>query len=40
MTKSKPFFLEILNVEATKAHAIRILCENLGYDLSEVIGIK
>jgi Cof subfamily protein (haloacid dehalogenase superfamily) len=39
ITKSKPYFLEILNTNATKANAIRILCDHLGYDLSNVIGI-
>ncbi|NHN32981.1 Cof-type HAD-IIB family hydrolase [Paenibacillus agricola] len=39
ITKSKPHFLEIVNREGTKGHAIRFLAERFGYDMSEVIAI-
>jgi Cof subfamily protein (haloacid dehalogenase superfamily) len=39
ITKSKPHFLEIVNREGTKGHAIRFLAERFGYDMSQVIAI-
>ncbi|SFL66110.1 hypothetical protein SAMN03159341_108111 [Paenibacillus sp. 1_12] len=39
ITKSKPHFLEIVNREGTKGHAIRFLAERFGYDMSEVMAI-
>lgn len=39
ITKSKPYFLEILNKNVNKGHAIQFLCKRLGINPSEVIGI-
>jgi Cof subfamily protein (haloacid dehalogenase superfamily) len=39
ITKSKPFFLEILHREGTKGHALEFLAEHFGCKLSEVIAI-
>ena len=39
ITKSKPFFLEILHPDASKANAVEILCKYCRCDVSEVIAI-
>ncbi|MFS1514487.1 Cof-type HAD-IIB family hydrolase [Chengkuizengella sp. SCS-71B] len=39
ITKSKPFFLEIVHKEATKGHALQFLAQHYGCDISEVIAI-
>jgi Cof subfamily protein (haloacid dehalogenase superfamily) len=39
ITKSKPFFLEILHKEGTKGHAVKFLAEYYGCELSQVIAI-
>jgi Cof subfamily protein (haloacid dehalogenase superfamily) len=39
VTKSKPFFLEVLHKEGTKGHAVTFLADYYGCDLSEVISI-
>lgn len=39
LTKSKPHYLEVLHLEATKGHAIAFLAKHYGLDLSQVIAI-
>lgn len=39
ITKSKPYFLEVLHLEGTKGHAVRYLAEHFDCSLSEVIAI-
>ncbi|RXT14678.1 Cof-type HAD-IIB family hydrolase [Ammoniphilus sp. CFH 90114] len=39
ITKSKPYFLEVLHKEGTKGDAVRFLAQHVGCDLSEVIAI-
>jgi len=39
ITKSKPFFLEILNKEVNKGNAVSFLCQIYGYKLDEVMAI-
>lgn len=39
ITKSKPFFLEILHKEGTKGHAVEHLANHFGIGLDEVIAI-
>jgi Cof subfamily protein (haloacid dehalogenase superfamily) len=39
ITKSKPYFLEIIHKEATKGHAVKFLADYYHCDLSEVIAI-
>lgn len=39
VTKSKPYFLEIMHTEGTKGHAVAFLAAHVGCDLSEVIAI-
>jgi Cof subfamily protein (haloacid dehalogenase superfamily) len=39
ITKSKPFFLEIMHPEASKGRAILHLAQTFGIDRSEIIGI-
>jgi Cof subfamily protein (haloacid dehalogenase superfamily) len=39
ITKSKPYFLEIMHKEGTKGHAVKFLAEHFGVSLSEVIAI-
>lgn len=39
ITKSKPYFLEVLHKEGTKGHAVRALTQHYGCDLSEVIAV-
>ncbi|MDP5275334.1 Cof-type HAD-IIB family hydrolase [Chengkuizengella axinellae] len=39
VTKSKPYFLEIVHKEATKGHALQFLAKHYGCDISEVIAI-
>lgn len=39
ITKSKPYFLEVLHLEGTKGHAVRYLAQHFNCELSEVIAI-
>ncbi|RKD24653.1 hydrolase [Ammoniphilus oxalaticus] len=39
ITRSKPFFLEVLHRDATKGHAVRFLAERSGCSMSDVIAI-
>ncbi|MEW9670813.1 Cof-type HAD-IIB family hydrolase [Ammoniphilus sp. 3BR4] len=39
ITRSKPYFLEVLHKEGTKGDAVRFLAQHFGCDLSEVIAI-
>ncbi|WP_409344264.1 Cof-type HAD-IIB family hydrolase [Paenibacillus sp. MBLB4367] len=39
VTKSKPYFLEIMHHEVNKGTALRMLCGYLGYELSDVMAI-
>lgn len=39
ITKSKPYFLEILHKDGTKGHAVQFLANHYGCELSEVIAI-
>ncbi|GEN34015.1 MULTISPECIES: Cof-type HAD-IIB family hydrolase [Aneurinibacillus] len=39
ITKSKPFFLEVMHPEANKGRAVLHLAETFGIDRSEIIGI-
>lgn len=39
ITKSKPFYLEVVHKEGTKGHAVRFLAQHFGCDLSEVVAI-
>jgi Cof subfamily protein (haloacid dehalogenase superfamily) len=39
ITKSKPYFLEIMHREGTKGHAVRFLADYYGCGISEVIAI-
>jgi Cof subfamily protein (haloacid dehalogenase superfamily) len=39
ITKSKPYFLEILHKEGTKGHAVEFLAKHFGCQLSQVIAI-
>lgn len=39
ITKSKPYFLEIMHKEGTKGHAVQFLANHYGCNLSEVIAI-
>lgn len=39
VTKSKPYFLEVMHREGNKGHAITFLARHFGCDLSEVIAV-
>ncbi len=39
ITKSKPYFLEVLHKEGTKGHAVHFLAQHFDCDLSQVIAI-
>ncbi|MGO4529814.1 Cof-type HAD-IIB family hydrolase [Paenibacillus sp. 2TAF8] len=39
ITKSKPYFLEIMHNEGTKGHALTFLADHFGHQLSECIAI-
>lgn len=39
ITRSKPYFLEVLHQEATKGHAVRFLAQHFDCKLSEVIAV-
>lgn len=39
ITKSKPYFLEIMHKEGTKGHALTFLAQHFGCDMSETIAI-
>ncbi|WP_159885078.1 Cof-type HAD-IIB family hydrolase [Paenibacillus puerhi] len=39
ITKSKPYFLEIMHAEGTKGHALAHLAGHFGFDLEQVIAV-
>lgn len=39
ITKSKPYYLEVLHKEGTKGHAVQFLAQHFGCELSQVIAI-